>query len=274
MAMLVSGGHSSLLLVPDVTHDVRSLGSTMDDAAGRPSTRSRACSACPSRRTARGSRCARGQPDRHRLPARLTTAARHGAAPLRLLVLRAQDRRSPVGRDAPARPASRCPSPTSPPASRRRSSTCSPQGPARLQEHEVDHLLIGGGRRRQLALRALAEERCAKAGVTLRVPRPGLCTDNGAMVRRWARRWWRRGASRATSDSHGLVDAGHARPGLVRTRRSAASRRARSDASRRGASATRLVTLPSRSRRPPPMPLAPLRAPPPDPPGTLSSWLG
>ena len=34
MAMLVSGGHSSLLLVPDVTHDVRSLGATMDDAAG------------------------------------------------------------------------------------------------------------------------------------------------------------------------------------------------------------------------------------------------
>ena len=31
-------------------------------------------------------------------------------------------------------------------------------------------------------LRALAQERCDKAGVTLRVPRPGLCTDNGAMV--------------------------------------------------------------------------------------------
>ncbi len=34
MALLVSGGHSSLLLVPDVTHDVRPLGSTIDDAAG------------------------------------------------------------------------------------------------------------------------------------------------------------------------------------------------------------------------------------------------
>src|SRR5664280_3786531 len=34
MAMLVSGGHSSLLLVPDVTNDVRSLGGTIDDAAG------------------------------------------------------------------------------------------------------------------------------------------------------------------------------------------------------------------------------------------------
>jgi N6-L-threonylcarbamoyladenine synthase len=34
MALLVSGGHSSLLLVPDVTADVRPLGSTIDDAAG------------------------------------------------------------------------------------------------------------------------------------------------------------------------------------------------------------------------------------------------
>ena len=34
LALLVSGGHSSLLLVPDVTHDVRRSGSTIDDAAG------------------------------------------------------------------------------------------------------------------------------------------------------------------------------------------------------------------------------------------------
>ncbi|HEX2499443.1 MAG TPA: tRNA (adenosine(37)-N6)-threonylcarbamoyltransferase complex transferase subunit TsaD, partial [Actinomycetes bacterium] len=34
LALLVSGGHSSLLLVPDVTDDVRSLGATIDDAAG------------------------------------------------------------------------------------------------------------------------------------------------------------------------------------------------------------------------------------------------
>ena len=31
-------------------------------------------------------------------------------------------------------------------------------------------------------LRALAQERCEAAGLALRVPRPGLCTDNGAMV--------------------------------------------------------------------------------------------
>jgi N6-L-threonylcarbamoyladenine synthase len=31
-------------------------------------------------------------------------------------------------------------------------------------------------------LSALARERCAAAGIRLRVPRPRLCTDNGAMI--------------------------------------------------------------------------------------------
>ena len=46
----------------------------------------------------------------------------------------------------------------------------------------IDTLLIGGGVAANSRLRALAAQRCAAAGVTLRVPRPKLCTDNGAMV--------------------------------------------------------------------------------------------
>ena len=69
---------------------------------------------------------------------------------------------------------------------------------ASFQEAVVDVLTAQGGarlprarrrppgdRRRVAAnsrLRALAEERCAAAGIVLRVPRPRLCTDNGAMV--------------------------------------------------------------------------------------------
>ena len=48
MALLVSGGHSSLLLVRDVTGDVEPLGSTVDDAAGKHSTRSLGYSGCRS----------------------------------------------------------------------------------------------------------------------------------------------------------------------------------------------------------------------------------
>ena len=49
-------------------------------------------------------------------------------------------------------------------------------------EAGVEDLLIGGGVAANSRLRALAEERAAKHGIRVRVPRPGLCTDNGAMV--------------------------------------------------------------------------------------------
>jgi N6-L-threonylcarbamoyladenine synthase len=50
------------------------------------------------------------------------------------------------------------------------------------QQHDVRDLIIGGGVAANSRLRSLAAERCAAAGIRLRVPRPGLCTDNGAMV--------------------------------------------------------------------------------------------
>ena len=43
-------------------------------------------------------------------------------------------------------------------------------------------LLLGGGVAANSRLRALAAERCAERGIELRVPRFGLCTDNGVMI--------------------------------------------------------------------------------------------
>jgi len=50
------------------------------------------------------------------------------------------------------------------------------------REQGIDHLLLGGGVAANSRLRALAAQRCERAGLVLRVPRPRLCTDNGAMV--------------------------------------------------------------------------------------------
>jgi N6-L-threonylcarbamoyladenine synthase len=50
------------------------------------------------------------------------------------------------------------------------------------RDQGVDYVLIGGGVAANSRLRALAAERCERAGLRMRVPRPGLCTDNGAMV--------------------------------------------------------------------------------------------
>jgi N6-L-threonylcarbamoyladenine synthase len=46
----------------------------------------------------------------------------------------------------------------------------------------AQHLLIGGGVAANRRLRTLLAERAGEAGITLRTPRPGLCTDNGAMI--------------------------------------------------------------------------------------------
>jgi N6-L-threonylcarbamoyladenine synthase len=50
----------------------------------------------------------------------------------------------------------------------------------------VSTLLIAGGVAANSRLRDLAEQRCAAAGLTLRIPRPRLCTDNGAMIASFA----------------------------------------------------------------------------------------
>ncbi|HEV7863177.1 MAG TPA: tRNA (adenosine(37)-N6)-threonylcarbamoyltransferase complex transferase subunit TsaD, partial [Acidimicrobiia bacterium] len=46
----------------------------------------------------------------------------------------------------------------------------------------IEDILIGGGVAANSRLRVLAEERASARGIRVRVPRPGLCTDNGAMV--------------------------------------------------------------------------------------------
>jgi N6-L-threonylcarbamoyladenine synthase len=50
----------------------------------------------------------------------------------------------------------------------------------------VSTLLIAGGVAANSRLRELAEQRCGEVGLTLRVPRPRLCTDNGAMIAAFA----------------------------------------------------------------------------------------
>ena len=54
------------------------------------------------------------------------------------------------------------------------------------RELRVSTLLIAGGVAANSRLRELAAERCEAAGMTLRIPRPRLCTDNGAMIASFA----------------------------------------------------------------------------------------
>jgi N6-L-threonylcarbamoyladenine synthase len=64
----------------------------------------------------------------------------------------------------------------------------------------VSTLLIAGGVAANSRLRELAAERCATAGLTLRIPRLRLCTDNGAMIAAFAAHLIAAGASPSALD--------------------------------------------------------------------------
>src|SRR5690349_954592 len=183
MALLVSGGHSSLLLVPDVTSDVRPLGRTIDDAAGEAFDKVARLLGLPFPGGPHVDRAARdGDPAAIAFPRGLT--ARHDLerhrydfsfSGLKTAVARWVEQRQAAGEPVPvADVAAGFQEAVVDVLTRKALDAC--------RSHGVEHLLLGGGVAANSRLRALAEERCAAAGVRLRVPRPGLCTDNGAMV--------------------------------------------------------------------------------------------
>jgi N6-L-threonylcarbamoyladenine synthase len=64
----------------------------------------------------------------------------------------------------------------------------------------VSTLLIAGGVAANSRLRELAAQRCAQAGLTLRIPGLRLCTDNGAMIASFAAHLVAAGASPSPLD--------------------------------------------------------------------------
>jgi N6-L-threonylcarbamoyladenine synthase len=183
MAMLVSGGHSSLLLVPDVTHDVRSLGSTIDDAAGEAFDKVARVLGLPFPGGPHVDRVAtEGNPAFVSFPRGLTSGRdleRHrfdfSFSGLKTSVARWVEARERAGEPVPvADVAASFQEAVVDVLTRKAVLAC--------REHGVNDLLIGGGVAANSRLRAMAQQRCDTAGIRLRVPRPGLCTDNGAMV--------------------------------------------------------------------------------------------
>jgi N6-L-threonylcarbamoyladenine synthase len=183
MALLVSGGHSSLLLVPDVTHDLRSLGSTIDDAAGEAFDKVARVLGLPFPGGPHVDRVAtEGNSAFVAFPRGLTSGRdmeRHrfdfSFSGLKTSVARWVEARERAGEPVPvADVAASFQEAVVDVLTRKAVLAC--------REHGVDDLLIGGGVAANTRLRAMAQQRCDVAGIRLRVPRPGLCTDNGAMV--------------------------------------------------------------------------------------------
>jgi N6-L-threonylcarbamoyladenine synthase len=181
LALLVSGGHSSLLLVPDVTSDIRPLGSTVDDAAGEAFDKVARVLGLGFPGGPLIDRAARegGDPAAIAFPRGLTGPQDppfdFSFSGLKTAVARWVEARERAGEPVPvADVAASFQEAVVDVLTRKAIRAC--------KEHGVDHLLIGGGVAANSRLRVLAEQRAADAGIRVRVPRPKLCTDNGAMV--------------------------------------------------------------------------------------------
>ncbi|MBI5161134.1 MAG: tRNA (adenosine(37)-N6)-threonylcarbamoyltransferase complex transferase subunit TsaD [Micrococcales bacterium] len=183
IALLVSGGHTSLLLVRDLLDDVELLGETIDDAAGEAFDKVARLLGLPYPGGPEIDRAAAsGDPGAIRFPRGLTAPKdrdRHrydfSFSGLKTAVARwveaARDRGEEVAVPDVA-------------ASFREAvvDVLTAKALDACREHGIPRLLLGGGVVANRRLRELAETRAADAGVALRIPPLALCTDNGAMI--------------------------------------------------------------------------------------------
>jgi N6-L-threonylcarbamoyladenine synthase len=182
LALLVSGGHSSLLEVTDVTVGVTPLGATIDDAAGEAFDKVARLLGLPFPGGPHIDRAARDGQVTIDFPRGLTSGRdleRHrfdfSFSGLKTAVARWVEARQVSGEQVPVADV----------AASFQEAVCDVLVRKALDaaaDRGIDDLLIGGGVAANSRLRALAVERAASRGVRVRVPRPALCTDNGAMV--------------------------------------------------------------------------------------------
>jgi len=179
IALLVSGGHSSLLQVDDITQSITKLGATMDDAAGEAFDKiARVMKLGFPGGPAIDAMAKSGNPTAINFPRGLTTTNDWETRPfdfsfsgLKTAVARYLESTPDYVKADVA-------------ASFQESvvDVLMLKAIAACKESGIDSLVIAGGVAANSRLRIVATERCEKAGIRLRIPSPALCTDNGAMV--------------------------------------------------------------------------------------------
>lgn len=183
VALLVSGGHTSLLLVRDLVSDVEMLGETMDDAAGEAFDKIARILGLPYPGGPEIDRvAATGDPNAIRFPRGLSRASDMAAhrydfsfSGLKTAVARWIEQREAAGEAVPVADVA---------ASFREAvvDVLVTKALDACVQHGVPRLLLGGGVIANRRLREVALERAAAAGVAVRIPPLSLCTDNGAMI--------------------------------------------------------------------------------------------
>ncbi|MCD5346284.1 tRNA (adenosine(37)-N6)-threonylcarbamoyltransferase complex transferase subunit TsaD [Agromyces sp. S2-1-8] len=183
VALLVSGGHTSLLLVRDLVSDVELLGETIDDAAGEAFDKVARVLGLPYPGGPEIDRAAMGgDPDAIRFPRGLTRPKDLVAhrwdfsfSGLKTAVARWVEQREAAGEAVPMADVA---------ASFREAvvDVLVSKAIDACTELGVPRLLLGGGVIANARLREVASERADASGIALRIPPLSLCTDNGAMI--------------------------------------------------------------------------------------------
>ena len=183
IALLVSGGHTSLLLVRDLLNDVELLGETIDDAAGEAFDKVARVLSLSYPGGPEIDRVAKdGNPNAIRFPRGLTLPKdieKHrydfSFSGLKTAVARHVELAESKGEEFSVADVA---------ASFREAvvDVLIKKAVSACKEFDVPRLLLGGGVVANARLREVAKEQCEANGIELRIPPFALCTDNGAMI--------------------------------------------------------------------------------------------
>jgi N6-L-threonylcarbamoyladenine synthase len=179
IALLVSGGHSSLLQVDDISGSITKLGETMDDAAGEAFDKiARIMDLGFPGGPAIDLIAKSGNASAIDFPRGLTTSKDWETRPFEFSF---SGLKTAVARYLEATP-DYAKGDVAASFQEAIVDVLLLKAIAAAKKTGIDSLVIAGGVAANSRLRQVATERCAAAGITLRIPSPGLCTDNGAMV--------------------------------------------------------------------------------------------
>ena len=183
VALLVSGGHTSLLLVRDLLNDVELLGETIDDAAGEAFDKvARVLGLKYPGGPEIDKAAVGGDPKAIRFPRGLSLPKdmeKHrydfSFSGLKTAVARWVEKTEAAGEELNVADIA---------ASFREAvaDVLVTKAVNACLDNNVPRLLLGGGVVANKRLRELAQERCDAHGIELRIPALSLCTDNGAMI--------------------------------------------------------------------------------------------
>ena len=183
VALLVSGGHTSLLLVRDLLTDVELLGETIDDAAGEAFDKIARVLGLSYPGGPEIDRVAKdGDPKAVRFPRGLTLPKdqennryNFSFSGLKTAVARHVELAESKGEKVSVPDIA---------ASFREAvvDVLLTKAINACLDNNVPRLILGGGVVANARLREVAAERCSEAGIELRIPALSLCTDNGAMI--------------------------------------------------------------------------------------------